>query len=41
MGDIMGRRFTDAQLAALVTVFRMRSVTAEELTGFREALLAT
>lgn len=41
MGDIMGRRFTDAQLAALMTVFRMRSVTAEELTGFREALLAT
>lgn len=41
MGDIMGGRFTDAQLAALMTVFRMRSVTAEELTGFREALLAT
>lgn len=29
MGDIMGGRFTDAQLAALMTVFRMRSVTAE------------
>lgn len=41
MGDIMGGRFTDAQLAALMTVFRMRSVTVEELTGFREALLAT
>lgn len=41
MGDIMGGWFTDAQLAALMTVFRMRSVTAEELTGFREALLVT
>lgn len=41
MGDIMGGRFTDAQLAVLMTVLRMRSVTDEDLTGFREALLAT
>ncbi len=29
----------DAQIAALFTVFRMRGVTVDELTGFREALL--
>ncbi len=33
--------YNDAQLAALFAVFRMRGVTVEELTGFREALLST
>lgn len=41
MGRITGGECNEAQLAALLTVFRMRSVTAEELTGFREALLET
>lgn len=41
MNDITGGRCNDAEVAALLTVFRMRSVTAEELTGFREALLET
>ena len=32
-------RYTDAQIASLITVFLMRSISVEELTGFREALL--
>lgn len=32
---------TDAQLAALMTVFKMRSITPDELSGFRKALLQT
>lgn len=31
--------YTDAQVASLITVFLMRSITIEELTGFKEALL--
>ncbi len=32
-------QFNDAQIASLITVFLMRSISVEELTGFREALL--
>lgn len=32
--------FTPEQVAAFLTVFRMRSITVDELAGFREALLA-
>jgi anthranilate phosphoribosyltransferase len=32
-------RYNDAQLAAFMTVFLMRSITLGELTGFRDALL--
>ena len=32
-------RYNDAQIASLITVFLMRSISVEELTGFREALL--
>lgn len=31
--------FNDAQVAALITVFLMRNISVEELTGFQEALL--
>jgi anthranilate phosphoribosyltransferase len=32
-------KYTDAQIAAFVTVYLMRSITVDELIGFREALL--
>ncbi len=32
-------QFNDAQIASLITVFLMRSISVEELVGFREALL--
>ena len=32
-------RYNAAQIASLITVFLMRSISVEELTGFREALL--
>lgn len=32
-------RYNDAQIASLITVFLMRNISVEELTGFREALL--
>jgi len=32
-------KYTDAEIAAFLTVYRMRLVKAEELIGFREALL--
>ncbi|MFY9152859.1 MAG: anthranilate phosphoribosyltransferase [Prolixibacteraceae bacterium] len=32
-------QFTDAEIAAFLTVFRMRRIKAEELAGFRQALL--
>lgn len=31
--------YTDAQVASLITVFLMRSISIEELTGFKDALL--
>jgi anthranilate phosphoribosyltransferase len=33
-------KYSEAQIASLITVFLMRSISVEELTGFREALLA-
>ena len=32
-------RYNDSQIASLITVFLMRNISVEELTGFREALL--
>lgn len=32
-------RFSDAEIASFLTVFRMRRITGEELAGFRQALL--
>lgn len=32
-------RFSDAEIAALITVYLMRSITIDELQGFRDALL--
>lgn len=37
--DISEGKYTDSQIASLITVFLMRSISVEELTGFREALL--
>ena len=33
--------YNEAQIASLLTVFQMRGVKVNELTGFREALLTT
>lgn len=41
MTDITHGIYNDAQIAALMTIFQMRSITVNELTGFREALLKT
>ncbi|MCC8134778.1 MAG: anthranilate phosphoribosyltransferase [Tannerellaceae bacterium] len=32
-------KYNDSQIASLITVFLMRNISVEELTGFREALL--
>lgn len=37
--NIADGKYNDAQLAAFMTVFLMRSITLDELTGFRDALL--
>ncbi len=34
-----GGEYNDSQIAAFITVFLMRSITIDELTGFRDALL--
>ena len=39
MLNIADGKFNDVQLSALMTVFLMRSITTEELTGFRDAIL--
>lgn len=39
MHDIAAGRFNDSQLSAFMTVFQMRSITTDELTGFRDAIL--
>jgi anthranilate phosphoribosyltransferase len=36
---IAGGSYTDSEVAAFLTVFMMRSITVEELTGFRDAML--
>ena len=37
--DIAAEKYNDAHLASFMTVFIMRPITVEELTGFRNALL--
>ncbi|MDR1202141.1 MAG: anthranilate phosphoribosyltransferase [Tannerellaceae bacterium] len=37
--NIAGGKYNDSQIAGLITVFMMRSISVEELIGFREALL--
>lgn len=37
--NISDGRYNDCQLSAFMTVFLMRSITTEELSGFRDALL--
>ena len=37
--NIAAGKYNDSQIASLITVFLMRSISVEELTGFREALL--
>lgn len=37
--EISQNKFNESEVTAFVTVFLMRSITLEELTGFREALL--
>jgi len=39
--NIAEGRYNDNQIAAFITVFLMRSISVEELAGFREALLET
>jgi anthranilate phosphoribosyltransferase len=39
LSDIAAGKCTDAHITAFLTVFMMRSITVEELSGFREALL--
>lgn len=39
MLNIADGKYNDSQLAAFMTVFLMRSITTEELTGFRDAVL--
>jgi len=37
--DISANRFSEAEIAAFITVYLMRSISIEELQGFRDALL--
>ena len=37
--NIAAGKYNDSQIASLITVFLMRSISVEELTGFQEALL--
>ena len=39
--NISREMYSEVQIAALLTVFQMRSITVDELAGFREALRAT
>lgn len=39
MLNIADGKYNDAQLSAFMTVFLMRSITTDELTGFRDAVL--
>ena len=36
--DIAAEKYNDAHLASFMTVFMMRPITVDELSGFREAL---
>jgi anthranilate phosphoribosyltransferase len=37
--NMVSGQYTEAQIASLITVFLMRSISVEELAGFRDALL--
>jgi len=37
--EIAASRYNEAHLASFMTVFMMRPITVDELSGFREALL--
>ena len=37
--EITAGKYTEAQVASLITVFLMRNISVEELAGFRDALL--
>ena len=37
--NIVSGKYTDMQIASLITVFLMRNISIEELAGFTEALL--
>lgn len=37
--EISQGKFNDSEVIAFITVFLMRTITLDELTGFREALL--
>lgn len=37
--NIADSKYNDAQLSAFMTVYLMRSITIDELSGFRDALL--
>lgn len=37
--NIAGGRYNDSEIAAFISVYLMRSITVEELSGFRDALL--
>lgn len=39
--NITREQYPEAQIAALLTVFKMRTITVDELLGFREALMET
>jgi anthranilate phosphoribosyltransferase len=39
LADIAGGKYNDEQISALIAVFLMRSITVEELAGFRDAML--
>jgi len=39
--EITGGKLTDAEIAAFITVFNMRTISIDELEGFRNALLKT
>ena len=39
--EIAEGKFSDAEIAAFITVFNMRTITIDELAGFRNALLKT
>ncbi len=41
MLNITEEKYSDAQIASLLTVFQMRGINVEELLGFQEALLST
>ncbi len=40
LADIANGKFNNEQIAAFITVFLMRNISVDELTGFREALLS-